>query len=747
MIPALVNGEQRAEGMQVERTDARPGGRIHYKLHGAALVFFGLTAFITLYPQIFHSGAQGAGYDWFFPHWAFWWVRHALSTDGLDLYHSNFVMFPYTTNYAYNVLTLFWFPVWAVLEPLIGTLDAVTVIIFAGCVLNGYLFFVFLRGESVVAGPALIGGLALQIFPIVRYFYYNTHINLMNWFLIPALLMIWKCTARATDSNRQGRALAGALRLGGALGATGRADLQFPIFAVFVLGPYGLWLLWRSPRRGRQVMLAALALGLALGLLWIAGPLRYLDDVDGTMVPGPVEDRPTIDFPTDFLTMAATWWDWSTPSLGAFVGAAVLIALVVALWRAPRRAGDHWLWLVVLLPPLVLAIGPTLTIGEWAIPMPYRLLYDLTDGNYRMPWRLGPAFVLGAMVFVGKVWSKWLPRSAARRSFLLGGAVFLLLLDLNFFTGGPMRPVLPGYRTYAAMGADPYDYVVVEVPTGAGSGEVLLGDAEAIAFQYYGITHGKRMVNGFVSRAPVEHFWSLHVDDPMLAWLGQRRLLEAETVEAQLRERIFGWPIGYLVVHQDYIRRNGAQPLEVTGFLNGLNDLLCPPIVEGDALFYRTAWHPDGCTARIPPEVEPSIYRVDVGSTGDERYLGWGWHWQETVAGLTLRWAGDQPQARVYVDLPPGAYELAISMQAFDEPREVTVRVNGQPAGEAVRVQPDSLGIYTFRLPADLIGEGQHLALDLSYDGWLVPAEIGHSQDQRRLSVAVDWLQFSRAEE
>ena len=72
-----------------------------------------------------------------------------------------------------------------------------------------------------------------------------------------------------------------------------------------------------------------------------------------------------------------------------------------------------------------------------------------------------------------------------------------------------------------------------------GTGEVLIGDERAITLQMYTMTHEKRGVNGFISRAPTEHFWYLNTDDPLLSWLGQRRFLELETVEAQLRERIF----------------------------------------------------------------------------------------------------------------------------------------------------------------------------------------------------------------
>ena len=64
------------------------------------------------------------------------------------------------------------------------------------------------------------------------------------------------------------------------------------------------------------------------------------------------------------------------------------------------------------------------------------------------------------------------------------------------------------------------------------------------------------------------------------------------------------------------------------GYLNSLGDLLCPVAVEGDAVFYRTAWHPDGCPPRTPPETSPGVYTLDIGSPGDEAFIGWGWHYR-----------------------------------------------------------------------------------------------------------------------
>ncbi|NLF74888.1 MAG: hypothetical protein GX573_04260 [Chloroflexi bacterium] len=735
--------------------------RRRWPLYVAALVFFALLAFLCLHAPIFQRNTHGAGYDYFFYHWTMWWIDHALATDGLEVFHSDYVMAPHDNNFAYNALSTVWYPTWKVLEPLAGTLSAIVAIIFIGCTLNGFLLFVFLLDEGAAPGIALIGGAALQVFPITRYFYYNTHINLMDWFWLPVHLLIWKRVVAASESGHMGRLIGWAAVQGIAFWGLFLTDLQFPIFVAFLLAPYGLLTLWRSSRRARLIAAGVMALVVAGLLLWFVGPLRSILEFDAALTPSPVDERPVLAFPDAFISMSRTWWDWATPSLSAFVTLAALATTLVAVrsGRGARQAAAgpdekrrvwQWFWFLAMIPPFLLAIGPDLRIGDTAIPMPFRLMYDATGGNFRMPWRLAPVFVIAAAALAAYVWTPRLPRRRAPRAYALGGAFLLLAISVRLYETGPLKPVLPAYAMYEAIGREtgaPYDdYVVLEVPTGAGTGEVLLGDPEAITFQYYGITHHKRMVNGFISRAPIDHFLYLHTDDPMMAWLGQRRLLEPERVREQLQDRIFDWPVGYIVVHQEYARRNGMQPLEISGYFNGLDDLLCAPVVEGDALFFRTRWHPDGCEPRTPPEVAPGVYRIDVGTSGDERYLGWGWHWSEVVAGLTLRWAGDKPLAQVFVDLPPHAYEVTVAMQAFAEPRRVDLLVNGEPLAGEVTVGDAGLEAYTFALPAALVGTGEHLALALKYDKALVPVEIGQSADQRSLAVAVDWIEFRRVD-
>jgi hypothetical protein len=756
------------------------------------VVFYGLLAFIIVYALIFTNGTHAAGFDYFNYNWNFWWIRHALS-NGLSVYVNDIVMAPFIVNFGYHALTAFWYPVWAALEPFTDTLTAMTVIIFLMCFLNGYVLFALLIREGAAPGLALIGGVMLQASPVSRYFYYNNHINLGDWFWLPANILLWQQIVGAVQQRSLRRGLMWAVIQGVALWGVGHTDLQFPIFVGFWLVPYGLWTLikpspqippsqgerlsgsltlrvWRGRWGGslRLVLTGLVVVAVAGLLLWFAGPLPHMLDFTrefrGQLAPGTVEDRPGIPFPRGYVSLDAVWWWWNTPTLGGNALILLIVTLFIGLtrWRA-RLPGDRWFWLIALLPPLILSMGPTLHLFGMSIPMPFRFLHSLTDGNFRMPWRLAPIFVAAAAVFIGKSWTPLLPQRLPARLFLLVGILLLIGLDVRLYETAPIgeyiRPVLQPYQFYSQIGretGDPYDrQVILEVPTGAGTGEVLIGPERAIQYQFYGMTHHKRTLNGFVSRAPVEFFYPIRYDDPLLAWLGQRRLLEPDLVEPELRRIIYEWPVGYMVVHQDDIGRYGPTPQEIIGYFNALDDLLCPVWIERDAVVYRTAWHPDGCPPRTPPESEPGVYTIDLGSPGDEPFIGWGWHWPESVGGATTwRWTGEYPESSLYIDLPPGEYQVALAAQAFAEARELRLLVNehplsllsktptGRESGQGVRVAPGTLQTFAFTLPAEWVGQGRHLTLTLAYDAVTVPKDIGQSDDPRKLAVAVDWVRF-----
>jgi hypothetical protein len=751
------------------------------KRHLAVIAFYTLLACLALYWLLLHAGTYIGGYwttDYYHFNWNYWWVRHALTTPGLNIYETNFVLFPYTTNLAYHTLTLFWYPLWAVLEPFIGTLAAMDVITVVGFALTGYVFFLLLRREGVPTGLALAGGAVLELTPAMLLAAMLSTINYTALFWLPLQLLIWGSIARNLGHPR--KALLWVLAQGVALYGMMLTDYQYAIFLAFLIVPYAALTFLEAKTWSARVRLVAfggLAVALMAVLLWFAGPLPYLLKFDrSALSPQPIQDAQSIPFPDGFFGRFSTYDRILT--LGSFILPVTLISLLFSLiiWLRRRKSQSfsplrvrggvgggvskpihdrrRWFWLALTILPLVFMPGATITIAGTPVSTPYVAFHYLFNGLFRSPGRFDSVFIIGALIFGGRTWG---PLLAKNRRLQIGISALLMLVvlaEVRLFEPMPLQKPVQPYDFYQAIGreqGDPYDKeVVLEVPVAGGSGEAWVGNFRDMETEFYGMTHGKRMLNGAIARAPLRYFWYWLYDDPMLAWLGQRRYLEPDHVEAQLRQRIYSWPIGYIVIHQDSIGLSAPTNQEIIGYFNTLNDLLCPVWVEGEAVVYRTAWHPDGCPPRTPPEVESGVYEIDVGSSGDERYIGWGWHWQETISGITIRWTGEYPQTKVYADLPPGAYEVSLSAQAYAQTRTLRLLVNDTPLEGQQQVTTDSLHTYTFQIPASAIGDtaavggSNHVTLTLDYDGWVVPADSGQSGDSRKLAIMVDWIRFAR---
>lgn len=729
----------------------------------ATVGFYVLLALLTLYNPLFHLSTSLTGLpvtDFYHFHWNYWWIRHAL-TNGLNVYLTNYVFFPFTNNLAFHTLTPFFYPIWALLEPLIGTIAAMTAIFIFAMSLSAITFYALLRREGVSIPLALIGGAMLELTPMMLTAVYWTNINLMGWFWLPLLLLTWGEMARIlnpTPAPNSGRGanrklILYTLLLGATIWAMVLTDLQYPLFNLFVFAPYALWTLWRIGSQRARLMLIAcgiVAAGIGIALLWFVGPLPYILSFDrGDLALTPVDQAVSIPFPLGFI------WHYDPQgnkhvSVGAVLLPLIGIALILS-WTRRRvlrpirdRFSSRWLWLALVPLPLILSAGGSITVFGLKIPLPYVWLHDLFGGMFRYPERFVPVFLIPGVLFAMLTLTPILQPRRLARWLIPVALLFVVVADSHMLDPFPIQPIPTPYTFYQKMGQEPYDYVVVEVPTAGMSGEGIVGDSRFVTTMFYGMVHGKKMVNGHLSRVPISHYWWMRTDDPMMAWLGQRRYLEPQVVEQQMRDRIFKWPIGYFVIHRNWIGGVGSvTDLEVLGYFNSLRDLVCPIWIEGDAIVYRTIWHPDGCPPRIPPQNSAGAYVIDIGAPNDVRYVGWGWHYAENVSGITLRWTGQYPQTQLYFDLPPGGYDLTITTQAYHQPRQLQILINDQPVGDPVTVAVEPLQPYTFHIPADVIGDGQHLKLTLAYDGTLVPAEIGQGSDQRKLAIAVDSVVFS----
>lgn len=719
--------------------------------------FAGIAA-LALYWPLLHAATHIGDTlptDYYHFHWNYWWMRHAIS-HGWTIYETNYVLFPFTTNLAYHTLTPVWFPLWALLEPAIGTFRALNVIHWLALTLNGWIAFGCFRRFGVPVVIALAGAIVFLLTPATLLAAYITNPNYVTLFWYPLLLLTWREIAHTGGRRRV--ALAGLFGL--ALYGMAMTDLQHLLFGAFLLVPYiAATLIAARTRRDRLTLFGAGAAAGAIfvALFTLAGPLLWILRFDrAELSPMGIEAAGGIPFPEGYIRHLNPYS--RLISLGALVLPGALIALGIAAARRRRRG---LLWLIALVPPLILSTGPTITLFGTVIATPYVWFHQAFGGLFRSPARFAPIIVLTAILLAGTVLaaplSRWLRRPGVRAA--VGGAVaFAALADARVFAPMPLTPIAPDYAFYHAIGAEtgaPYDdLAVVNIPVAGGTGEAWVGEFPPMETQLYGMIHGKPMLNGSLARAPLRYFWYWLFDDPLLAWLGQRRYLEPAARE-QLAERLFDWPIGYLVLHQRYRPAELPTNGEWIGALNQWDDLLCVAWVEADAVVWRTAAHPDfaACPPRTPPLID-GAYVLDIGVEGDARFLGWGWHYAESIAGITVRWLGqthpaadppvtDAPLGRLYVDLPPGAYAVTVTAQAYAETRRVQLVIDGEPIGAPVVVTPDALADYAFTVPPDALGEGRHVEVALAADGGVRPADVNGSADQRRLAIMVDRVIFT----
>lgn len=706
------------------------------------LLFYALIGFLALYAVIFTTGSRIPGHgatDYYHFSWSYWWVEHVITTPDTYLYETNYVIFPFTSNISYHTLAVFWFPLWKIASLFVGALGAFNAISWTAFTLTGYLCYLFLLREGVHPSLALLGGVVLEITPLMMLATWWTTPNLLGVFWYPTILLVWANIAEYRHW------WVWAVLEGVLLWAALLTDMQYLLFLAFLLPPYALWTLARSNRRFTLITAGGIAIVVFLLLSWFVGPLKPMLEferekavaAEGGLIWG-------IPFPEGYLGVPDYVRLYAT---GGFITAVVVITILfyLAVLLIKKNFADFktLLWLGVMLPPLILSAGMEIEVGETTIKMPYAWLHEAMNGTFRAPGRFAPIFVFAALVFAGLVWTPTFKKYPRLGITLIPTLLVVLLANQHTLQSIETQPNPPIYEFYRMMAAEDENYVVVEVPVAVGDGIVTVGKPEDLDPMYYGSIHGKYMITGHFSRAYLEYYWYLRTDHPLLSWLGQRRDLDPNTVEPLLREMITSYPIGYFVIHQEAIGLESTVNQEIVGYFNQLNALLCPIAVEGDAVAYRTAWHPAGCPPRTPPQTAPDTYLVDIGGADDEKYLGWGWYWPEYPAGISWRWAGITPQADIFVDVPAGDYEIRMTAQSFWQPRTLQLEVNGV-ALEKVTLSTEYLNEVAFTVPAEVIGDGEHVRVRLLYDTPTIPAEVGQSADPRQLAIAVDWITFKR---
>ena len=137
--------------------------------------------------------------------------------------------------------------------------------------------------------------------------------------------------------------------------------------------------------------------------------------------------------------------------------------------------------------------------------------------------------------------------------------------------------------------------------------------------------------------------------------------------------------------------------------------------------------------------------RIDIGTPGDDRFLGGGWSAREGNAEYNFRWTVGRS---AFIALPTKAqapYLVEFVAETFvfpDAPgQSVQLLFNGRLVAETEIVPPTRQ--YQIEVPREFVRSGFN-AVELRFATAVSPASQGMSNDSRKLAVRFDRIEFLR---
>jgi hypothetical protein len=699
-------------------------------LYSAAAVGYLALASLAFSSIIFNAstaipGLKGGNPDFALFYWDLWWWQHAILRLGQDPFSTNYILFPHTLNLAYHTLA-----------PLLGwlaiPLSAVTTwpvvvnsLLIGSLVFNGLALFAFLRHHAVPTGLAFLGG-ALYAFNSFSTLHMSVlHLNMMPVGWLPAGLLA--CDWLIERPSWKSAALLSIVVYAAAL-----TDQLFALWLPLLLVPYFFYRLMRvaPSARKRIVGLSAVAAVILLGLLCIAPLPQWLA---GRGVEYPLAPLPTTLLRSmqlsDIIALPARFADSERATLGLLLPIGVIAGIVLG-----RRVRDRGFWLLLGLVGLVLALGPVLQ--PFDVPLPYQLIHRALGGLFRIPARFVILAILSLIIAAALSLTPFYSRLSrlGRRLFILG-LLLLLALENQWYLPFPVFS-MPDYRVYHQIGADPDEYLVLEVPVGPDNA-ITDRFGRGVELQYYATVHHKRLINGAISRGAAG-ITADYRQWPLLTALAEEGPLPDRTAASDEFDRLSrDWDIRYVILHREMLSTEVAN--WAVAFFNSQPDW-CLVDEEDSLLAYRRKDEGVCPASLLNP---PAGGTIRLGDASADRYLGPGWFPVENVGGPQARWTGSQPAAVLRVHLPQQAHQLTLRATSFLPDQLTTIFVNNQPIAQLP--MGEGWTEYYVDVPARVIPA----------DGWLTIAiaagrsasayerTAGQSDDRRSLGVAYESITFA----
>ena len=435
-----------------------------------------------------------------------------------------------------------------------------------------------------------------------------------------------------------------------------------------------------------------------------------------------------------------------------FVGISTLLLCVLAIVRFRRQVSA---WAVGLLTFMMLALGPVLQVGGhylWtfdnvlpngqptAVPLPFILLHYIpfVKGN-RAANRFSVVLMLCAAVLVGyALW--WVAQTVQKRVGRTYAAVLsvtlltglLLVEQLSFPLPLTNASIPPGYE---AVRQDPDDVAVLTLPLGWRNSFGVVG-AENTRQEWYMAGHGKRLIQGNISRAPEEKFeyWKkVPVLRSLIEIQNDRDVSEEQKAAdaEQALETMALLGVRYVAVHPAILGRPPYVDNRERALAYLQEVLPLSPLYEGDDLLLYRVEAP-----------APSSGEIDFGTPKSQMYRVAGWHNNEVEGAITYNWSMAESLLLLPVANDELPLKVSIVLQPFQVPQTMQPLVNERPIGKPISLEAGWNEI-SFTIPAArLDGPTARVTLrfsrtDLPIDVLPGVSQIGQTGVQLRKSITV----------
>ena len=562
---------------------------VRYKEHLLALLLYGALAAVFTYPLVLNLDRVNASGDPAVMVWSMAWISHALATEPATLYGAN-ILHPIPDALAHTDLLLTSAVLAAPFFLLTGNaLLGFNVVMLLTYVLSGYATFLLVRrllsGRPYAVHAALFAG-ALYAFCPYR-LAHVAQLNTMTTYWLPLILLSMH---RYLEDGRRPRDLV-LVALFFSLNAA--SGLYYGAFAALMAALFFVvWsLINREAPKARDLLYGVPVFGLAASLLaallwpylarsgdadraWDIANVAYYSFEPAALLTSPPQSLLLGWTPEAFGITAEN----GKPAfeLMLYPGLAASLLAAYAILRRSASVTEA-LYAALGVAFFVRSWGPSTTLGDSVVSLPYRLLYEFVPGfgSLRVPARMWAFVMLCVSVLAALGLRAILESLGGRRALAVLGAVSLLAalefapaLPLDRYTDqGPHIPE-PAYAYLAENAGE--DDVVVEVPFASPA------DPFRETPRMYRSTAGFwRLVNGFATYMP-EEYWE------------RRSILNSFPDPRSLAEmRRLG--VDYVVAHPGEYAEDGVDGREVARRAERTPSLERVVGGGGEATLYRLA--------------------------------------------------------------------------------------------------------------------------------------------------------------